>query len=112
MAITRAHGVRAWLVQRISAVYMMVYLIYFLLSFAAAKPHDFVAWQGFMKAPLMAAATLLLFAMLLAHAWVGIRDVVMDYVHGFAPRFTILAVLAVALIAMAAWLLLVLTRTM
>lgn len=110
--MARAQGVRAWLVQRISAVYMAAYLIYFVLSFAAAAPHDFVAWQGFITAPVMIVATLLLFALLLGHAWVGMRDVVMDYLHGFALRFTVLTLLAVGLLALGLWLLRVLTRTM
>jgi succinate dehydrogenase / fumarate reductase membrane anchor subunit len=110
MVIARAQGVRTWLLQRVSAVYMAVYLIYFLLSFAAAKPHDFVAWRGFVTAPLMSVTTLLLFAMLLGHAWVGMRDVIMDYLHDFALRFTVLTLLAVGLIAMGLWLLLVLAR--
>lgn len=112
MVISRAHGLRAWLLQRISAVYMMVYLIYFLLSFAAGKPHDFLAWQGFITAPVMVVATLLLFALLLGHAWVGMRDVFMDYLHGFALRFTVLSLLAVGLLALGLWVLRVLTRAM
>ena len=110
--MSRAQGLRAWLLQRISAVYMALYLIYFVLSFAAVKPHDFVAWQGFITAPVMIVATLLLFTLLLGHAWVGMRDVVMDYLHGFAVRFTVLALLAMGLLALALWLLRVLTRAM
>lgn len=103
--MTRAQGLRAWLVQRLSAVYMVVYLIFFLLSLIAVTPHGYEEWRAFMTAPLMSAATLLLFLLLLAHAWVGMRDVVMDYVHPFQLRFTVLTLIAGGLIAMGMWLL-------
>ncbi len=108
--MARAHGLRAWLIQRLSAVYMVMYLIFFLLSLIAQTPQGFSGWRGFMTAPLMSTATFLLFLLLLTHAWVGMRDVVMDYVHSFKLRFTVLTLIAGGLIAMGAWLLQVLVR--
>jgi succinate dehydrogenase / fumarate reductase membrane anchor subunit len=63
-----------------------------------------------MTTPSMSAPTLLLFAFLLLHAWVGMRDIVMDYVHPFKWRLTVLSLIAGGLIAMGAWLLVVLVR--
>ena len=37
------------------------------------------------------------------HAWVGVRDVLIDYVHPAALRFGLLALLALALLATALW---------
>lgn len=110
MVITRAHGLKAWLVQRFSAVYMAAYLIFFLIRLNAEVPHGFSQWRDFMTSPLMSIATLLLFGFLLIHAWVGLRDVAMDYLHSFRLRITVLSLIAAALIAMGAWLLLVLAR--
>jgi succinate dehydrogenase / fumarate reductase membrane anchor subunit len=110
VVMARAHGMRAWLIQRLSAVYMAGYLVFFLLSLIARPPHGFEAWRGFMTTPLMSIATLLLFLLLLVHAWVGLRDVVMDYVHPFKLRFTVLSLIAGGLIAMGAWVLEVLVR--
>jgi succinate dehydrogenase / fumarate reductase membrane anchor subunit len=108
--MAKAQGLIAWLLQRLSAVYMAMYLIFFLLYLIAKSPHGYPEWRGFMTAPVMSVATLLLFLSLLAHAWVGLRDVVMDYVHDFKMRFTVLTLLAGGLIAMGAWLLLILVR--
>jgi len=108
--MTRSHGLKAWLIQRVSAVYMAAYPIYFLLRLTMQAPHGFAEWRGFMTSPSMSAPTLLLFAFLLLHAWVGMRDIVMDYVHSFKWRLAVLSLIAGGLIAMGAWLLVVLVR--
>ncbi|HHM05189.1 MAG TPA: succinate dehydrogenase, hydrophobic membrane anchor protein [Gammaproteobacteria bacterium] len=105
---TRGSGIRAWLLQRLSAVYMALYMVFFLLSFAWEPPVGYSAWREFVAAPAMSVATLLLFALLLGHAWVGVRDVVMDYVHAFFFRFVVLITVAAALLAMGIWAALVL----
>ena len=110
MVITSTRGLKAWLLQRLSAIYMVAYVIFFLLRLNSETPHGFSQWRSFMTSPLMSIATLLLFGFLLIHAWVGLRDVAMDYLHSFRLRITVLSLIAAALIAMGAWLLLVLAR--
>ncbi len=101
--IPRAHGLKAWLVQRVSAVYMALYLFYFIFSLAAFPIRDYEGWRGFITAPSMSTATLVFLLALLTHAWVGVRDVVLDYVRIWPLRMTLLSVVAVALIACGAW---------
>jgi len=48
-------------------------------------------------------ASFVFFAALLTHAWVGLRDVIMDYVHPVAVRVFVLALLVCGLLASAAW---------
>lgn len=108
--MARAQGLRAWLIQRLSAVYIFLYFIFLMLNLIARPPHGYVEWQGFMTAPAMGVATFLLFMMLLLHAWVGMRDVVMDYVHSFKLRMIVLILIGLGLTAMGTWVLLVLTR--
>jgi succinate dehydrogenase membrane anchor subunit len=110
VVITRSHGLKAWLVQRLSAVYMAAYLLFFLFRLNIQSPHGFLEWRGFMTSPLMSISTLLLFLFLLMHAWVGMRDVAMDYLHSFKVRLAALSLIAASLISMGAWLLLVLAR--
>ena len=108
--MTRAYGLKAWLAQRFSAVYMVCYLVFFLFRLSTGVPHRYSEWRAFMTSPLMSISTLLLFAFLLVHAWVGMRDVAMDYLHSFKVRLTVLTLIAAVLIAMGAWLLLVMMR--
>lgn len=99
----RMSGLKAWLLQRVSAVYLGAFLVYFLFSLLFAAPQSYAAWHGWMSSGVMSLATALFFVALLAHAWVGIRDVMLDYIKPFALRLTLLVLLAVALTLMALW---------
>lgn len=96
-------GLRAWLVQRVTAVYMLLFFVAALLRLALGRPHSYDEWRGWLAAPLTRIATALFFAALLLHAWVGLRDVMMDYVQPLALRVALLALLAFALGGMALW---------
>jgi succinate dehydrogenase / fumarate reductase membrane anchor subunit len=98
-----ATGLRAWLVQRASAVYMLLFIVFFLAHFAVAPPHSYPAWHVWMTSYPVRVITTVFFAALLAHAWVGLRDVIIDYVHAAAFRVCALALLGFGLAAMAVW---------
>jgi succinate dehydrogenase / fumarate reductase membrane anchor subunit len=88
-----------WLVQRISALFMAVYSLFFPVWIALHWPLDFSVWRGlFMPLP-MRITTLLFVVALALHAWVGMRDIFMDYVHPFGLR---LALHSMALLWLAA----------
>ncbi len=97
-------GLRAWLVQRFSAVYMLLFILFLLFNFFLDPPHSYLIWHGWMRNPGVSVATLVFFAALLLHAWVGVRDVIMDYVHPLALRVSALVLLGFGLMAIAAWL--------
>lgn len=99
----KASGMKAWLLQRISAVYMAVYVINFILVLLLSPPLTFDQWQAWMGSTPMALATALFFFALLGHAWVGMRDVFIDYVKPFSLRLALLNFLALTLLVMALW---------
>jgi succinate dehydrogenase / fumarate reductase membrane anchor subunit len=103
-------GLRAWLIQRVSAVYMLVFILFVLLHFLLAPPRSYEAWNGWVSSPAITVAVALFFIALLAHAWVGVRDVMMDYVTSAVLRVGSLALLAVALLATSAWVVTILVR--
>lgn len=46
LAVTGAHyGLRDWLVQRITAAVMAVYLVLLATILIASPPHDYAAWR-------------------------------------------------------------------
>ncbi|MBI3155963.1 MAG: succinate dehydrogenase, hydrophobic membrane anchor protein [Burkholderiales bacterium] len=90
-------GLRAWLLQRLSALVMLAYLVAALLRLAADPPHGHAQWLALMQAPAVALATLLAFGALLLHAWVGARDVLMDYVKPLPLRIGLMTLLALLL---------------
>lgn len=96
-------GLRAWLMQRVSAVYMLLFIVFFLCHFLFDPPHSYLAWRGWIMSLDVSIATVIFFAALLLHAWVGIRDVLMDYVHPLALRVFALTLLGIGLVAIAAW---------
>jgi len=48
-------------------------------------------------------STTVFFAALLAHAWVGVRDVILDYAHPLSFRVMLLASLGLGLAATGVW---------
>ena len=103
-----ASGARAWLLQRLTAVYMLLFLVLVLAQFAADGPSSYEAWRNWVGAAGMRIAILLFVAAMLLHAWVGLRDVAMDYVHPPALRIGVLALVGTGLAAAGAWMAIVL----
>jgi succinate dehydrogenase / fumarate reductase membrane anchor subunit len=46
---------------------------------------------------------LLFVVSVLMHAWIGVRDVLIDYIHPIAIRATALGLVALSLVAMGLW---------
>ncbi len=96
-------GMTAWLAQRISAVYLALFLVFFLLALLFTGSWNYAEWRALMAQPAMITATLLFHISLLLHAWVGVRDVIIDYVHPLPWRLAVLAAVGAALLALAFW---------
>ena len=79
--VTGAHyGLRDWLAQRITAVIMAVYTVIVLVVLLGGHPITFAVWRDLFAQGWMRVATLLFAVSLAWHAWVGVRDILMDYV--------------------------------
>jgi succinate dehydrogenase / fumarate reductase membrane anchor subunit len=79
-------GLDMWLLQRASALYMFVFLVVFLLLFLMAGPMNFETWRGFFVPMAMKVGSLLFVMALLVHAWIGLREIFIDYVHFLVVR--------------------------
>ena len=91
-------GFKAWVVQRVSAVYMGIYLVYVLQHFILFPPATYQHLTAWLASPVIIVSTALFFLLLLMHAWIGVRDVVIDYVHHLGIRVAVLALVAVLLV--------------
>lgn len=99
-------GLRAWVWQRLSAVYMVLYVVYFVISMNMIEgPLSFVIWREWLSDSLPAVASSLFYLALLIHAWVGVRDILIDYVHQPVLRAAMLGGLALLLIGCVLWVL-------
>lgn len=99
----QASGLMAWLVQRASAVYLALFLAYLLIHFTLAPPADHATLRAWAASPPVALGLILMIPVLLAHAWVGIRDVLMDYVHPLGARLILMALFALCFLGSGLW---------
>ncbi|MBZ0105150.1 MAG: succinate dehydrogenase, hydrophobic membrane anchor protein [Sulfuricella denitrificans] len=101
--VSGAHyGLKDWLIQRVTAVVMAFYSL-FLIGFFLTQPLTYASWNSlFYSLPVRLASLLFLFSVLI-HAWVGMRDIFMDYIHPTFIRLTLHVAVILALMAYAAW---------
>jgi succinate dehydrogenase / fumarate reductase, membrane anchor subunit len=99
------YGFKDWLLQRITAVIMVIFTLVLLFSFLLKGfgNINYDAWAGFFANPLLKILTFLTFASLCYHAWIGIRDIWMDYVKPVAIRLTLHVLTVVWLISSLAY---------
>jgi succinate dehydrogenase / fumarate reductase membrane anchor subunit len=109
-ARSRFSGLRAWWVQRLSAVYMLLFVLFVLVSFAVHPPQSANSWRFWVARPAVTLAFLVFFTALLAHTWVGLRDVLLDYARPAGVRNALLALVASGLLAIALWVLTIVLR--
>ncbi|WP_143435912.1 succinate dehydrogenase, hydrophobic membrane anchor protein [Hydrogenophaga sp. IBVHS1] len=107
----RATGLAAWWVQRVSAPYMLLFILFLLASLLLHPRDSYAEWRGWVDHPGMTIAIFSFFAALLSHMWVGLRDVLIDYARPASLRLFMLWVVGVALLGMAAWVFWILLRT-
>ena len=104
------YGVRDWLVQRATAVLMALFTVVIVVQCLTKGEMSYEKWAGIFAHQWMKVLTFVMIGAILWHAWVGVRDVLMDYVKPLAARL-VLQVAAIAwLVGCAGWTLQVLWR--
>ena len=97
------YGLKDWILQRMTAVVMVVFTVILLGAFLIAGDASYEGWSGLFSNQLMKLLTFLAFLSLFYHAWVGIRDIWMDYVKPAGLRLTLQVLTVLWLIACAAY---------
>ena len=97
------YGLGDWLMQRFTALVMAIYTIAALGCFLVHAPQSHADWKAMFAGGFFRVATLLFFAALAYHAWVGMRDILMDYLRATALRLTAEVVVGIVLVAYAVW---------
>ena len=104
------YGVRDWLVQRATAVLMALFTIVMIVECLRSGPMSYEKWAGIFAHQWMKVLTFVMIGSILWHAWVGVRDVLMDYVKPLAARLALQVAAIVWLVGCAGWALQVLWR--
>ena len=97
------YGLAAWLLQRLTAVVMVAYTLLIAGILLACPPATYADWKGLFSGSFVRLATLLFFLALLYHAWVGVRDIIMDYVKPTGIRLALQALVGTALVFYLVW---------
>lgn len=97
------YGLADWLAQRFTAVIMAVYTVILLVCFLTAHEFSYDGWAGMFARPWFKVATFVTFLALFYHAWVGMRDIWMDYIKPVGIRITLQFATIVWLIACAGY---------
>jgi succinate dehydrogenase / fumarate reductase membrane anchor subunit len=102
--VTGAHyGVRDWLAQRVTAVVMVIYSVIFMVMLLKLPQFDFGSWKAMWSGPWMRYATLLFLLSLFVHAWIGMRNIFMDYIKSSGVRIVLYSLVILSLFAYGAW---------
>lgn len=110
LAVGAHYGLKSWLLQRITAVIMAIYIVAFAgwLLFNLSQANwqvSFKLWANlFGQYQITRITTLLFGASLFYHAWVGIRDLWMDYIKSAGLRIVLHTCTALYLIGCTAYL--------
>lgn len=102
-----AQGMRAWLLQRLTAIYIAIYALTLIVWVVTNYPINYSSWFTVFSHPITLIATVIFYLSVFIHAWVGMRDIMVDYVQPSSVRFVLLTGLALFLIVMTTWLLLI-----
>ncbi|HZF78293.1 MAG TPA: succinate dehydrogenase, hydrophobic membrane anchor protein [Rubrivivax sp.] len=98
------YGMRDWLAQRITAVLMTLYTAVLLLHVLLTRgPMGYENWARMFAPQWMRLFTLVVLISLGWHAWVGMRDIWMDYVKSVGLRLLLQVATLVWLVGCIGW---------
>jgi len=97
------YGIKDWIIQRATAVIMALYSALLLLLLLIGSPHDFASWRAVFANIFMQCATFAFMLALCWHAWIGVRDIWMDYIKSTWLRVSLHVTTASLLITYAGW---------
>ena len=102
--MSHSNGFHHWLMQRATAIYMLLFSIGLLLFFASSRSLTYQSWSSAFQSPWVLMVFGLFFISLLYHAWIGLKDIVIDYIHPQFWRLSCLGLIAFLLWGCGLWL--------
>jgi succinate dehydrogenase / fumarate reductase membrane anchor subunit len=104
------YGLASWLAQRATAALMAVFTVAVLVQLLLPGELGYDKWAGIFAAQWMKVLTFATIVALAWHAWVGVRDIWMDYVKPVGLRLVLQVATIVWLVGCAGWAVQVLWR--
>jgi succinate dehydrogenase / fumarate reductase, membrane anchor subunit len=97
------YGWREWLAQRVTAVIMAVFSLVIFAFFFIKGSVGYAEWKELFGSQLFRILSLLFLLSMYYHAWIGIRDVLMDYVKPVSIRLSLQVLVLLALFGFSIW---------
>ena len=105
------YGLRDWLAQRVTGVLMALFTLIVLAQVIFTKgTMGYDKWAGIFSPQWMKPLTFVVILALLYHAWVGMREILMDYIKPVWLRLSLQVFTIVWLVGCAGWAIQVLWR--
>ena len=104
------YGLRDWLSQRVTATLMALFTLAVVVQVLLPGEMGYDKWAGIFSQLWMKLLTFVVIVALLVHVWVGMRDILMDYVHAVGARLALQVLTIVWLVGCAGWAVQVLWR--
>jgi succinate dehydrogenase / fumarate reductase, membrane anchor subunit len=103
IVVGAGYGLKDWIAQRATALIMAVYTLILLATLGAIGPSNYDAWRAIFSNGFMQFMTFLFFISLFWHAWIGMRDIWMDYIWIDGLRLVLMIATIAALVGYAGW---------
>ena len=97
------YGLKEWILQRVTAIVMVLFTIILLVDYLVTGSATYEGWSSLFSNQFMKLLTLLTFLSLSYHAWIGMRDIWMDYIKPVSIRLTLQVLTVLYLVACAAY---------
>ena len=104
------YGLRDWLIQRVTGALMALFTIALLLQLLFGSRLGYERWAAIFSSQWMKVLTFTVIVSLAWHAWVGMRDIWMDYIKPVGVRLLLQVFTLVWLVGCAGWAVQVLWR--
>jgi len=104
------YGLRDWLAQRVTGVVMALFTLAVIVQILLPGEMGYDKWAGMFSRQWMKVLTFIAIVSLLWHAWVGVRDILMDYVKPLGTRLALKVATIVWLVGCVGWAVQVLWR--
>jgi succinate dehydrogenase / fumarate reductase membrane anchor subunit len=98
------YGLRDWLAQRVTGVLMALFTLIVLAQVIFTKgPMGYDKWAGIFSPQWMKTLTFVAILSLLYHAWVGMREILMDYIKPVWLRLSLQVFTIIWLVGCTGW---------
>jgi succinate dehydrogenase / fumarate reductase membrane anchor subunit len=105
------YGLRDWLAQRVTGILMALFTLVVLVQVLFTQGAiGYDKWAGIFSAQWMKTLTFAVIVAMLFHAWVGMREILMDYAKPTSVRLALQIFSIVWLVGCAGWAIQVLWR--